>query len=186
MKIHDLVALLAVLAAAPAQAADYRVGPGSELGFTAKITASSFAAKATTVSGTLSWDPATGQLGSGVVVLKVSGLETGMETRDEHLREKYLDFEKFPELRFEAAPQTISLQPGAPVKLVGAFVIKGVRKEAELPLIVERNDAGGITLTSRFPLDITHYGIPQPKFAVVKMETVIEANAKLHFVPAAK
>lgn len=186
MKIHELVALLLVLAAAPAQAAEYRVGPGSELGFTAKITASSFAAKSSAVSGTLSWDPATGQLGSGVVVLKASGLETGMETRDEHLREKYLEAEKFPEVRFEAVPQTIALQPGAPVKLRGAFVIKGVRKEAELPLTIERNDAAGITLTARFPLDITHYGIPQPKFAVVKMETVIDANAKLLFVPAAK
>ncbi len=186
MSRTELAAWILVVgfAALPARAAEYRVSAGSEVGFTAKITASSFVASSSAVSGTLSYDPATSQLTAATIVLKTDSFRTGMDTRDEHLREKYLDTLKFPEIRFEVPAQAVALVPGAPVKLRGSFLIKGVRKEAELPLTVTRADEAGLTVKARFPLDITHFGIPQPKFAIVKMETVLDADVTIVFAAA--
>lgn len=183
--VAAVLACCALLAtAAPARAAEYKAGAGSEVQFTATITMNSFVATSTAVSGTLSWDAATGALEKATIDVKADSFATGMDMRDTHMKEKYLEAEKFPVIRLEVPKQPLAATPGKTVPLNAEFVIRGKRKPVVLQLKLEKADAGTVVATSEFPLDITDYGIPQPKFAVVKMETVIAAKVKLVFTAA--
>lgn len=174
-----LAAWALLLAALPASAADYKAVPGCEVEFTAKITGSSFVATSTALGGTLSYDAATGTLEKATLIVKADSFATGMDMRDSHMKEKYLEAEKFPEIRLEVPKQPLAAAVGKTVPIKGEFVIKGIRRPVTLQVKLEKLDAGSLVASCEFPLDITAYGIPQPKFAVVKMDTVIAATVKL-------
>jgi len=168
------------LAAAPAaQAAKYTVAKDSKIEFLAKITASSFTAFSKSVSGTAVFDPKTGKLGPVDIKVKADSFETGMAVRDKKMKKDYLETGKFPEIRFTAKGGKVAAKPKTESTLDGHFTIKGVKKPIKVKVIPsEVGDT--IKAEVKFPLDVTDYGIPQPKFTVVKMETVIQVT--LHLV----
>ena len=173
-----VAALVMLCGAANANAATYTVAKGSKVSFVGKITAGSFTAKSAELSGTVDYDETSGVITSAIVKLRADSLKTGMSSRDNHMREKYIEAEKFPDIVFTVESATIpATADSGSVK--GAFTIKGKTKKLDIPVTVSERTAGGITLKSAFKLDIKDYGIPQPKFAVVKMQTVIDVTLDL-------
>lgn len=174
------VMLLALIGAPRvSRAANLQVAKDTEVSFLAKITASSFVAKSTAVSGVVDYDASASAIKSATIKVKTDSFDTGMSLRNSHMRDKYLEAQKFPEIVFQVENAKVAAAAGSEGALEGFFTIKGVKKAAKIPVKVAENSGAKLVVTSSFPLNITDYGIPQPGFTMVKMETVINVTLKL-------
>jgi polyisoprenoid-binding protein YceI len=182
---NDMRALTIALClwAPAAWAKGFKATTGSEVTFNAKITGSSFVARTEAVSGTVDYDEAAGLVKTATLVVKADSFRTGMDTRDEHTRDRYLEAARFPEVKFELKDAKVSSRPGSEATVTGTMTIKGVKKSVQVKLAIA-GAASAPLVTATFPLNVTEFGIPQPKFAVVKMDPVIQVTAKIVFKPA--
>ncbi len=171
--------LTALPTASRAQGPSYAVAKGSEVSFVAKITASSFVAKSEALSGSVDYDAKAAVVHSADLVVKADSFDTGVSMRNEHMRDKYLEAGKYPTIRFQLADTRVPATVGAKGQVQGTFVIKGAKKALPVELTLEEISAGGATVTARFKLNVTDYGIPQPRFTVVSMEPVVDVTVKL-------
>ncbi len=179
----SLAPFLLLLGGSVAAAKPLRVAPGSEVSFAAKITGSSFVGKSEAVSGTVDYDDATSNVRSATIVVLANSFKTGMDMRDEHTRDKYLEASKFPEIRFEVRGAKLAAAPGTRGTLDGTMIVKGSKRSVRAHVTVSGTAAAPV-VTATFPLNVTEFGIPQPRFAVVKMEPTIQVTAKIVLAPA--
>ncbi len=179
MKSELFLGLAVLVLGHSAHAATYQVGKDSAVSFLAKITASSFVARSKALSGTVDYDEASGTVKAATIRVKADSFDTGMSLRNDHMRDKYLEAKKFPDIVFTLENGKVTATPGSESTLTGAFVIKGVKKPTTVKLEVKENAGGKLAASSAFKLDITEYGIPQPKFTMVKMETIIDVSLEL-------
>src|SRR5690606_36423630 len=80
------------------------------------------------VRGSVELDPADLSSARATVTVPVTSIRTGIELRDEHLRgEKWLDAERFPEIRFELTrvegPTRLEVGEAVYAKLPGRFTV---------------------------------------------------------------
>jgi len=174
-----LAALLLGALAAPAPATEWPVSTGSVVEFTASITGGSFVARSEKVSGRVAAAGPGGAVPELVVVVDAASFETGIDLRDEHLRAKYLEADKFPELRFQAPAPPLTAKVGSEVTLNGTLNVKGVSRPLQARAKVEASSPGELVATARFKVDITQFGIPRPGFAVVRMDPVVEVSVRI-------
>lgn len=174
--------LLAFGSPRPALAAKYVVAAGSEVSFVAKITGGTFVARSESLGGQVEYDEGSQTLKASEVSVEASSFTTGVALRDRHMRDKYLEADTFKSLRFAAPEAVLRVKPKVSFPLEGTFTIKGVRHPTTVEVTVTQVGDGKFELTSRFPLKVTDYAIPQPAFAVVKMDPEIDVTLKLVFV----
>lgn len=99
-------------------------------------------------------------------------LKTGIGLRDSHMRENYLETEKYPFAEFTGRMEplpTLELGTKIPVKATGKFKIHGVEREIEVSgfLTQDRNDK--IELDARFTILLSDYQIPLPKLVFYEL-----------------
>jgi polyisoprenoid-binding protein YceI len=106
------------------------------------------------VSGWLEHDNAKGIV-KGFFEVKLDELETGLDMRNKHMKEKYLETAKYPLARFKLDPLRIGdstfsgqLQFHGTHNKISGKVIKSTAKN----------------LTVEFDLDVTQYGIKVPEY----------------------
>ncbi|MEZ0314040.1 MAG: YceI family protein [Myxococcota bacterium] len=174
-KLAVLVTALAV--SSVANATTYKVADGSQVGFLARITGGTFTATNKAVSGHLGADE-NGVVTEGAIIVKADAFSTGIGMRDSHMREKYLEASKCPVIALDLKGATLPTSGEAEVE--GTMEAHCVKKP--LKVRVKVVESGGVyTASSNFPLDITQFGIPQPKMAVVKMDPTIDVTVSLRF-----
>jgi polyisoprenoid-binding protein YceI len=172
------VAVLLIVLPITVGAADWTTTAGSTVEFTARITGGSFLAKSQKVSATATSDD--GQTLTRVSVLVDAGsFETGIDLRDEHLRDKYLEASTFREIRFVADGQSLAVKPGSPFSLRGTLTVKGVSKPVQVEGRFESASVSEVVASTRFKVDVTEFGIRRPSFAVVKMDPVVDVAVRL-------
>jgi polyisoprenoid-binding protein YceI len=104
-----------------------------------------------TVTGTITLDPTNLEATTGKVMVAVATMQTGVELRDKHLREKdWLDGEAHPNIVFEIkklSNVSITSQGGgkgiAKATAEGSFQMHGVSKTISVPVEVTYIDKGG-------------------------------------------
>jgi polyisoprenoid-binding protein YceI len=95
-------------------------------------------------------------------VIKAASIDTGIERRDQHLRNAdFFDVEKFPEITFKSSRIE---RRGAQYVAHGTFTMHGVSKQIELPFTingVRKNPDGktAIGVTARTTISRRDYGI---------------------------
>lgn len=101
--------------------------------------------------------------------LDVFDMKTGMDKRDQHLREKVFKAENRGDAKilFEA----MNLDCSSSCQLKGSLQIKDVKKEMTIPVSVsqDKKKIEGSTL-----LSLTDFNLPRPSFMGVKVENEIE------------
>lgn len=103
-----------------------------------------------------------------ILEFDVFQLETGMEKRDQHLREKVFSA-KNPgdaKIRFEVAQ--IDKETGV---VKGKLSIKGVSNDVTLPVKVSGNEISG-----NASIKLSDYSLPRPSFMGVKVEESVDIN----------
>lgn len=127
---------------------------------------------------------AAGKLVSAEATIQVRSIDTGIEKRDEHLRNPdFFDVEKFPVITFKS---TKVLQKDGKNILIGQFTIRDVTKELALPFAIQGpiTDPWGnkkIGFATEVTINRTDYGLTWNKTLenggfVIGEEVAIDVN----------
>lgn len=141
-----------------------------------------FTGKTTKVSGSILFDPAA-KTGSGKVVVDLASLDTGIPTRNDHLRSAgWLDTDKFPTAVFQTTK--VASTGGDNYRVTGQFSLHGVTKtittratlkyRAESEATKKAGFAGNVThLFTKFDVKLSDYGIKIPAVAEGKVNPTV-------------
>ncbi len=109
----------------------------------------------------------------------MAGFSTGLRRRDEHMRENELETDKFPFAEFSGvvAPNA---EAGSTARAEGTLTLHGVTKNVTVSGALEKI-TGGWRVKCSFPLRLSDYQIPIPRFLVMKLAPEIQVEAELEF-----
>jgi len=99
---------------------------------------------------------------AGEISFELKRLKTGIELRDTHMKDKYLEVEKYPHATLKIEKMDLA-KPGQSFAFAGTLSLHGVSKpikgEAKLT-----NEKGQWGVTAEFPIQLSQFGITIPNF----------------------
>lgn len=114
---------------------------------------------------------------SGSISLPIESIKTGIDMRDRHMRERYLEAAKYPDavLTFK----DLALKDGdSTIELPALFKIHGVEKPVKVKADLHV-DAKSISAKGHFEVNLTDYGIEIPSYAGIKVADKVEISAEV-------
>lgn len=122
-----------------------------------------------------------------VFTVPVESLDTGIELRDDHMKEKYMEAGTYPDLVIKL-PKASVTWPGevgaaATGKVAGSFVAHGVEKPVEIEYSVKKSKTG-YRVTGKFAFDASQHGIGIPAYLGVTVDPKMRAEATLDLADA--
>ena len=187
MKKLILICLGLITLASPAFAIDFGVGPQNEndtvfFNSTAKL---EFIQGTTQhLEGSFIFNPENPSEGiKGVLRVDLQTLKTGIDKRDEHMRDNHLQTDKYPYAYFEllsadALLPLMASDSAYRIKAKGNFYIHGNFREIEpdLQIVRKKHSAGGeaFFVTAKFAINLDEYKIPRPKALFLKLAETVE------------
>jgi len=164
-----LLTLAALLAAAPAQAAVEKKGQSSAT-FNGKGPAG-FKLEGKTSDLKLEDDGKVLR-----IIVPLANMKTGIDLRDRHMREKYLEVEKYPDAVLEVPWSEIKLPEegqSTTAKGKGKMTLHGKTKDVTFSYTVQRK-GNDYQVTGNTPLNIKEFGIDIPSYLGVTVKPDIE------------
>jgi polyisoprenoid-binding protein YceI len=162
--------------------------------FTSEATLETIHGRTTKVSGTITADPADVPSSSVDVTIDLASLDTGIDMRNGHMRERFLNTDKFPTATFKSVsvsgPKTVAASTPADVNVTGDLTIHGVTKRITVPVRVvlipesevtksSRGPGAWVHATTEFSIKLGDYGIPVPDALVMKLSDKIGVKLDL-------
>ena len=162
--------------------------------FTSEASLETIHGRTTKVSGTVVADPADVAASSVDVSIDLASLDTGINMRNEHLRDRFLQAEKFPAATFKSVsvsgPKTAAANAPVELNVTGDLTIHGVTKRVTLPVRVvlipeseltksSRGPGDWLHVTSDFPIKLGDFDIPVPQNLVMKLSDKIGIHLDL-------
>ena len=158
----------------------YRVEKGDIRVICAMTIGGSFDAKTTSLSGSITAGPSGSHLFEGSLAVNLRTLDTGIDLRNEHLRENYLQVGRGP--GFDTATLSAidlnGFNPAAPERkgsFTGLLTLHGVTRPVTGAFDV-RQAGAGLRVTASFPVDLTTYGIPKPRYLGVGVKDIVQVE----------
>ena len=112
---------------------------------------------------------------AGSIEVDLSALKTGIDMRDEHMKEKYLLTKEHPKATLAL---TGLAEPTVPVKdaaFTGELEIKGVKKPVQGTYDFE-SVSGKNTLKARFKIKLTDFAVEIPKYAGISVADTVDVE----------
>ena len=113
-----------------------------------------------------------------------SAFQTGIALRDRHLREKYLEAAKFPQITLELQKSQLRLpEPGqksVALTLPGNLTMHGREKSVRLAAQLKREAQDAASIACTFRVDIRHFGIAVPSY--LGLTVAPEVDLQVRFV----
>lgn len=133
--------------------------------------------------GKLTWT-GDGKL-KGALTLDLKSLDTGIETRTTHMKEKYLEVGKYPQAKLDLTEVSLAKGDFAKdfvedaVAFKGNLTLHGVTKLVSGTAHIERHGDSS-SLHAEFPVKISEYSIAVPAFAGITVadEVTLAIDAK--------
>lgn len=156
----------------PQQLQTYLFSPKSKIGFKARATVLDFKGESTALTGRFELDLSNlDQPGRGALEVRADSLNTKHKKRDRVMRQKHLETEKYPLIRFvikEAKLETDDPdQKKADYVLQGELDIHGVRKPIQVVATLDYKRDDKLKINGSIPIKMTDFEIRIPTFAVV-------------------
>jgi polyisoprenoid-binding protein YceI len=148
----------------------------------------SFEAKTGALTGSVTLAARRPPAFAGVLSVDLRTLNTGIDLRDEHLREKYLETTKGTDFE-RARLSDIHLGDVDPETFVGrttfggTFQLHGVTRPVTGTVAIRR-DGDAVQLEAAFPVSIPDFGIPTPRYLGVGVADQVQVKVTLLAVPA--
>jgi polyisoprenoid-binding protein YceI len=114
------------------------------------------------------------------VVVNLRDLETGISLRDNHMREKYLEVEKYPEATLVVpAAQVAWPEDGKSTEgtAKGTFTVHGVSKEISFKYKIG-NAGGTYTVEGEAPVNFKDHGVNVPSYMGITVKPDITIVSK--------
>ena len=114
---------------------------------------------------------------TGTFEVALGDLKTGMSLRDKHMKEKYLETEKFPKaiLVIESLALPAPGSSRATIQFKGQMTIKGVEKPVSGEANVTRQ-ADGIAIEANFALNLNDYPVGVPSWLGVSVAEKVDVT----------
>jgi polyisoprenoid-binding protein YceI len=181
--------LLGALGARPADAQSWRATQGDVRVAVPLRPGGGFEAKTQGLKGTLTLAAADPVRFTGELELDLTTIDTGIQLRNQHLRENYLEVAKpgfdkavLSDIRVgEARSETFEGRSGFAGTLKLHGVSKAIGGSAEL-----KREAGGMRVTASFPLLLTDFGIEPPQYMGVGVGNRLSVKVTFLAAPAAR
>jgi polyisoprenoid-binding protein YceI len=120
---------------------------------------------------------------NGTVTLGLTSLDTGIELRNKHMKEKYLEVEKFPTAEFTMTQLELpSAFTGKEAKadslpFTGELLLHGVKKPVKGTATAEKN-ADKMNMKFQFTVKMTDFGIQVPNFLGIKVAEEVQVSVQ--------
>lgn len=155
--------------------------------FTSRAPLETIVGKTGDVLGSVTVDPGD-IMGSteGRIEVDLASLKTGIGLRDSHMREQYLETDKFPMTVFEitrvieTTRNTLEDQKPVELTLEGNFSVHGVTRQIVMPVTVtyiRESEATGarhpgdlLHIVGTFDILLSEYSIKRPQFVILKLD----------------
>ncbi|MFC5623458.1 YceI family protein [Algoriphagus winogradskyi] len=118
--------------------------------------------------------------------IDLNTLQTGIGLRDKHMRDNYLETDKYPFAEFTGNLSVIpTLISGTktPVTAIGNFKIHGVEREIEVQGTLSKNADGYLELEGGFDVFLSDYNIEIPKLVFYELAEKQEVTFNAVFKP---
>jgi Uncharacterized conserved protein len=164
-------AVLITLAAATtvrAAARTYTIAKGGSnvAEFHVDDTYDSFDGKTNDVSGAIVADAAAPAAGSVQLTINVNALDTGNGLRNNQMRERFLQTDKFGTATFKSvsvvAPPSVAPNQPVDISVTGDLTLHGVTKRMTIPVRVVLIPDGRLHVTSSFKIHLPDFGVIVP------------------------
>ena len=140
----------------------------------------SFQAKTAALSGSVTPGASHPPSYDGSLVVDLRNIDTGINLRNEHLREKYLEIDKAPGYD-KAVLSEIDLKglnPDAPEgkgSFTGSLILHGTKKTVSGPAEI-RKAGSGFRVKASFPVNLSEFAIPEPRYLGVGVKNVVQVE----------
>lgn len=116
---------------------------------------------------------------NGELVADLNLFKTGIDLRDQHMKEKYLETGKFPQATLKIDNQAINLASTEKQSLQGLLTLHGVTKPVALEAIVKKTDAKKYDVQSSFKIVLSDFGIDVPKYLGITVAEDVTVATKM-------
>jgi polyisoprenoid-binding protein YceI len=113
----------------------------------------------------------------GRLSFRLDRLKTGIDLRDEHMHERYLETPKFPEATLEISHQEIPLEGQSSIPIKGSLTIKNVT----LPAVGSVQRLSAQKMQARLKVNLRDYPIGVPSFQGITVANEVEIEIKSDF-----
>jgi polyisoprenoid-binding protein YceI len=140
----------------------------------------SFQARTMALSGSLTSRASRPPSYDGSLVVDLRTLDTGINLRNDHLREKYLEVDKAPGYDKATLSEIDlkSLNPDAPEgkgTFTASLMLHGTKKTVTGTTEI-RKSGSGLRVKASFPVNLPDYGIPEPRYLGVGVKNVVQVE----------
>jgi polyisoprenoid-binding protein YceI len=171
-----LILVLAFLIAIPLHAQEYVTKNGSAV-FLSKAQLNEFEGKSNQLQGLV-------DLNKNLLdfYLDLNTLATGIKLRDKHMRDNYLETNKYPFAEFTGEIESVPQLSTTPRKVIatGKFKIHGVEREIQVPGELKLLSDGRLELKANFVVSLDDYNIDIPK--LIFFELAAEQQVSIHAI----
>ena len=152
--------------------------------FFCKATLNDFSGETGAVDGEMNWDG--GKINDKSVIqisVKLDSLKTGIGLRDSHMRDGYLETEKFPVCSFKGKIiEADSLSPFTyKVRTTGDFYLHGYNKNISAEGVLT-NFGKLFKLESTFTIYLSDFKIKQPSFLFNTVSNEVRVSLTIYFI----
>ena len=151
--------------------------------FHAEDSYDAFDGRTNKVTGAIAADPAKPGAATVEVTVDMSSLDTGNSLRNREMRELYLETKQHPTCSFKSAsvvaPESITANQPADIKVTGDFTLHGVTKRMTIPVRVVLIPDGRIHATSTFNVHMPDFGINVPNNILVTVNNDVPVRLDL-------
>jgi polyisoprenoid-binding protein YceI len=140
----------------------------------------SFDAKTSALTGTLTASDGSPSAFEGTLAVDLRTVDTGIDLRNEHLKEKYLEVDKGAGYD-QAILSEVSLQgltadaPAGKGSFTGSLMLHGVKKTVTGPAEI-RQAGTGWRVRASFPLNLPDYNIDKPRYLGVGVKDTVQVT----------
>jgi polyisoprenoid-binding protein YceI len=180
VKWFIVVVVSALLVVTAAAGGAWRIGQADVSVKCLMTIGGSFDTKTSALTGTLTTSAGHPAAFDGSLAVDLRTLDTGIDLRNQHLREKYLEVDKGAGYD-QAVLSDVALQglnPDAPQgkgTFSGSLMLHGVKKTVTGP--VEVRAAGtGLRVRASFPVNLPDYNIDKPRYLGVGVKDTVQVS----------
>ncbi len=107
-------------------------------------------------------------------------LDTGIDLRNEHMRENYLETDEHPRTWFKGSiSNTWTDEKGLKAKAKGSMFIHGVTRDITIVCLFLPSE-GGYRVKTNFEVKLTDFDIEVPKLMFVKIDETMQLKLDFH------
>ncbi len=116
--------------------------------------------------------------------VQLDALDTGIGLRNRHMRDNYLETEKYPlaELRGKVVQVDSTDSNAFSAQTTGTFKLHGVEKAVEIDGVVTNTAPGEYKIESTFEVNLQDYDIKVPQLMIVKISEIIKLEITFSLV----